>query len=350
MDWTKNGGVNVVTGATGIVGTQVVIQLLSAGQNVRALRRPASQTQRVEGAVRQALPDIPDALDRLRWVEGDMEDGASLEAALEGAQCVFHCAALVSFHPSDHGAMNRINAQGTAHLVNAMLHCGTPRLVHVSSVAALGRRAGQPTDEDTLFEDHPGVTGYARSKHRAEMEAWRAAAEGLPAGLIVVNPTIVLGPGDFSRSSGALFHQVARGLKWYPQGSNGYVASRDVAEVCVKLAFSEVRNERFVLCAEEWTYHDLMNAIADAMSCPRPIRPVRSWMPGVLWRAFWVVEKLTGRRSVATRESLANTGAHHAYDGTKILRTLAALGQPWAYTPIAETIEDTAKQYREDWG
>ena len=344
MDSTATEGVNLVTGATGIVGMQVVAQLLRDGQTVRALHRPSSDVARVtrfledEGLANEAAT-------RLTWVEGDVTDGDTLEAALDGVGCVIHCAALVSFHPADHAAMRRINAQGTANLVNAMLHVGTPRMVHVSSVAALGRKAGRPTDETTLFEEHPGVTGYARSKHRAEMEVWRGAAEGISGGVVVVNPTIVLGPGDFTRSSGALFHQVHRGLAWYPQGSNGYVASWDVAEVCVKLARSSVRDARFVLCAEQWTYRNLMNAIADALECPRPTRPVRSWMPGLLWRFFWVVERWTGRRSVATKESLANTGAHHTYDGTKVLRTLHELGHTWAYTPIDEAVRRTARNF-----
>ncbi len=164
----------LVTGATGIVGTPLVVKLLERGHHVRAMRRSSSQVDRVKKAVQFA---VPEAVSRLEWVTGDVTDPDSLEQALEGIECVFHCAALVSFHPKDHDAMHRINAGGTATLVNAMLHCRTPRLVHVSSVAALGRLAGQPTDESTLFEEQPGTTAYARSKHRGEMEAWRGAAD-----------------------------------------------------------------------------------------------------------------------------------------------------------------------------
>ncbi|MDA0940227.1 MAG: NAD-dependent epimerase/dehydratase family protein, partial [Bacteroidetes bacterium] len=223
---------DLVTGATGIVGMPLVVKLLAKGQTVRALHRPSSHRDRVEQAVRDS---VPDGLSRLQWVEGDVTDPDSLEAALEGVERVFHCAALVSFHKADHAAMRAINAEGTANLVNAMLDLGTPRLIHVSSVAALGRKAGQPTDESTLFEEQPGTSGYARSKHRAEMEAWRGAAEGLPGGLVVVNPTVILGPGDFRRSSAALFRHIDQGLAWYPSGSGGYVGSEDVAEVCVRL-------------------------------------------------------------------------------------------------------------------
>jgi len=338
---------NLVTGATGIVGMPIVVKLLQQGQTVRALHRPASQRQRVMDAVQKACPE---ALDRLTWCEGDVTDQASLEDALDGVGTVYHCAALVSFHPADAAAMARINADGTAHLVNAMLHCNTPRLVHVSSVAALGRKAGEPTTEDTLFEEQPGTTAYARSKHRAEMEAWRGAAEGLEGGLVVVNPTVVLGPGDFSRSSGALFRHIDHGLKWHPTGSNGFVASEDVAEVCVRLGMSDVRSRRFVLCGDQWPYQKVMDHIADALGKPRPSRPVHPWMRGLIWRVFAVAEWITGKRAVATRESIGNTGANHTYDGSRVVEVMGTLGPAWNYTPLEQAIRETAAAYRAQWG
>jgi len=334
---------DLVTGATGIVGMPVVVKLLSQGQNVRALHRPTSVRARVEAAVRTVNPE---SLSRLEWVEGDLTDQASLEDALEGVTRVFHCAALVSFHADDRDVLRRINAEGTANLVNAMLHCQTSRLIHVSSVAALGRKAGQPTDESTLFEEQPGTSAYARSKHRAEMEAFRGAVEGLPGGVVVVNPTVILGPGDYRRSSSALFRVLDRGLSWYPTGSGGYVGSDDVAEVCVRLADSDVRDARFVLCAEHRTHQEVMGLIADALGRPRPSRAVRGWMAGLVWRMVRVYELLTGRRSMISRESLASGKEHQRYDGTLILRTLAEMGQTWAYTPIPDVIASTAQAYR----
>jgi nucleoside-diphosphate-sugar epimerase len=334
---------DLVTGATGIVGTPLVVKLLSQGQTVRALHRPSSDRALVERAVRESDPE---GLSRLEWVEGDVCDQASLETALEGVTRVYHCAALVSFHTADRDALRKVNAEGTANLVNAMLHLGTPRLIHVSSVAALGRKAGQPTDESTFFEEQPGTSAYARSKHRAEMEAYRGAVEGLPEGLVVVNPTVILGAGDFKRSSSALFKVIDRGLSWYPIGSGGYVGAEDVAEVCVRLGESTVRDERFVLCAEHRTHQDVMGNIADALGKPRPKRPVHPWIAGLAWRLVWLYERLTGRRSMVTRESVASGTQHQLYDGTKIKGTLAALGMPWEYTPIDSVIASVAETYR----
>ena len=338
---------DLVTGATGIVGTPLVVKLLSQGQTVRALHRPSSDRDRVEQAVRESDPD---SLSRLEWVEGDVTDQTSLEDALEGVTRVFHCAALVSFHSADREALRHINAEGTANLVNAMLHCGTPRLVHVSSVAALGKKAGQPTDESTLFEEQPGTSAYARSKHRAEMEAFRGAVEGLSGGLVVVNPTVILGPGDFRRSSSALFRVLDRGLSWYPVGSGGYVGANDVAEVCVRLADSEARDARFVLCAEHRTHQDVMSTIATALGRPAPTRAVKPWIAGLAWRVVWVVERLTGRRSMISRESLTSGSEHQRYDGSRIVQVLKDLGQAWEYTPIDDVIQSTVQAYRRQRG
>ena len=334
---------DLVTGATGIVGMPLVVKLLAKGQTVRALHRPSSNRARVEAAVQQIDPSL---LTNLEWMEGDLTDQASLETALVGVSRVFHCAALVSFHRKDRDALRQINAEGTANLVNAMLHLQTPRLVHVSSVAALGRKAGQPTDESTLFEEHPGTSAYARSKHRAEMEAFRGAVEGLSAGLVVVNPTVILGPGDYRRSSAALFRAIDLGLSWYPKGSGGYVGSDDVAEVCLRLGDSDIRDERFVLCAEHRNHKDVMARISEALGRTKPSRPVHPWLAGVAWRLVWLVEQLTGRRSMISKESLASGMEHQRYDGSKIVRTLASTNQPWEYTPIDEVISSTAKAYR----
>ena len=221
-----------VTGATGLVGRYLVDELLRNGEQVRALCRPQSDRQAVYAFLAKAGTD--DA--RLEWVEGSLHDGLFLEEAMADCQRVFHCAAMVSFHPKDAETMMRINRDATGLVVNAMLHTGVEELVHVSSVAALGRKPGEPVHEDVPFEDSRDVSQYARSKFAAELEVWRGQEEGLR--VLVVNPVIVLGEGDLSRSSSMLFTLVHRGLSWYPTGTNGFVAARDVARACTCLLYT----------------------------------------------------------------------------------------------------------------
>ena len=324
-----------VTGATGLVGRYLVDELLCAGEEVRALCRPESDRD----AVHMFLEKHGTDADALEWVEGSLHDGLFLEEAMAGCQRVYHCAAMVSFHPKDAAAMMRINRDATGVLVNAMLHSGVEELVHVSSVAALGRKPGEPVHEDVPFEDGRDVSQYARSKFAAELEAWRGQEEGLR--VLAVNPVIVLGEGDFGRSSSRLFTLVHRGLVWYPTGSNGFVAARDVARACTLLAANGCWGERFVLCSENALYRQLMTWMAEAMGVAPPHRPLKSWMMGTAWRLSAFYELLTGRRAPISRESVENTNKDHHYATQKLERTLQEKGVAWTYASVQSTIEAT---------
>lgn len=235
--------------------------------------------------------------------------------------------------------MMHINRDATGILVNAMLHCGVEELVHISSVAALGRKPGEPVHEDVPFEDGRDVSQYARSKFAAELEAWRGQEEGLR--VLAVNPVIVLGQGDFGRSSSMLFTLVHRGLNWYPTGANGFVAARDVARACTLLANNGCWGERFVLCSENTSYRQLMSWMAEAMGVAAPQRPLQSWMLGTAWRLSALYEQLTGRRAPISKESVENTNKDHRYATQKLERTLKEKGVEWAYEPVKATIDAT---------
>jgi nucleoside-diphosphate-sugar epimerase len=333
-----------VTGATGLVGRYLVDELLRSGEQVRALCRPRSDRNAVHAFLAKA--GTIDA--NLEWVEGSMHDGMFLEESLVGCQRVYHCAALVSFHPKDAEVMLRINRDATGLLVNAMLHAGVEELVHVSSVAALGRKPGEPVHEDVPFEDGRDVSHYARSKFAAELEVWRGQEEGLK--VLTVNPVIVLGQGDFSRSSSMLFTLVHRGLNWYPMGTNGFVAARDVARACSLLAHYGCWGERYVLCSENASYRQLMTWMAEALGVPAPRRPLKSWMMGTAWRLSALWEALTGRRAPISKESVENTNKDHRYATDKLERTLKAKGMDWVYEPIQTTIEATVPAVLEALG
>ena len=319
----------------------LVVKLLAKGQTVRALHRPSSHRQRVLDAVQEACPE---ALDRLTWCEGDVTDQASLDDALDGVDTVYHCAALVSFHPADAAAMARINADGTAQLVNAMLHRNTPRLVHVSSVAALGRKAGEPTTEDTLFEEQPGTTAYARSKQRAEMEAWRGMAEGLE--VIVVNPTIILGDARYGESSGMVFRRAAEGRRHYPAGGGGFVGVIDLLAVCAALDVGAdggqqgILGERFIVSAEDVSHRDIMTWVAESIGVRPPSAPLQGWMLALAWRAATAAAWITRKPPILTRDLARNTQVQHQYDTGKLSRALP----DFRFTPIREVIREATRQ------
>jgi len=328
-----------ITGATGIVGRELVSQLISAGHTVKALYRNNSDVTSVENLITSRSL----SLDRLIWVEGELNDSQSLESSLKGCTRVFHVAALVSFHPLDEASLLKTNVEGTKNIVNAMLHKDVKTLVYVSSVAALGRQENKIVDEETPFEDGVGETAYSRSKYLAELEVWRGQEEGLS--VAVVNPSIIIGAGDFTRSSAELFPQIHAGLSFYPTGSSGYVSSSDVAKACVLLADNNVRGERVLLNSENRSYKSLMCEIAIALNVKPPFRAVKPWMSSFAWRAFWLIEKLTGKRALATKSSLKMSRSMIVYDGSKIERVLALEGVKWEYEPVNKAISRTAESY-----
>src|SRR5690606_4402136 len=175
----------LVTGATGFLGATLVRRLVAEGAPVRILRRSSS-----------ALDLLGDAAGAVAHFEGDVTDWASVRAAVEGARQVYHAAAFVGFGGrKDREALMAVNVGGTANVVDAAREAGVERLVHVSSIAALGRTPppGGILDETAEWRPSKANTAYAVSKHLAEREAQRAVAEGLDA--VTVNPALIFGPG-----------------------------------------------------------------------------------------------------------------------------------------------------------
>lgn len=330
---------DLVTGATGIVGRELLAQLLESGCEVRALRRENSDVKGVEEFIKaQGV-----ATSSLSWVYGDTRDIHEMLDAVNGCERVYHVAALVSFTPSDNERMMDINRGGTANVVNAMLDAGVKDLVYVSSVAAIGFTDERAIDEEVAFEEGPLVTSYSRSKYLSELEVWRGSEEGLD--VVVVNPSITIGSGDFSRSSGELFSQIHRGTPFYPAGTNGFVSAKDVARACIVLAEEKIRGEKFLLNAENRTYKEAMEVIAASLGVKPPSRVVKDWMVGLVWRAFYVIEKVTGQKALATKESLKMSQLEAKYDGSKISRHLSEKGKTWEYESLERAVDRTSEIY-----
>jgi nucleoside-diphosphate-sugar epimerase len=177
----------LITGGTGFLGAYIIQELVEKGYTVRALRRTDKQPFFIPSHI----------FNKVEWVTGDILDVMSLSDAMEGMDTVIHAAAKVSFLPKEKAELYKINIEGTANVVNMALEKNIRRFVHISSVAAIGRTA----KEEVVTEEKKWVqsrmnTYYAISKHYAEMEVWRGMGEGLD--VIVVNPTTILGYGDWN--------------------------------------------------------------------------------------------------------------------------------------------------------
>jgi nucleoside-diphosphate-sugar epimerase len=317
----------LVTGGTGLLGGYLLQALGRRGLRARALHR--------------SRPDAdPQAPTPVEWVPGDILDIGSLDDAMQGITEVYHCAAMVSFHPRRRTLMHRVNVEGTANVVNAALRHGVRKLVHVSSVSALGRkRDGQLVREDVKWDDEANLSAYGHTKHLAELEVHRGIAEGLQA--VMVNPSIILGVGDWHRGSAALFRNAWREFPWYTEGSTGLVDAADVAEAMIRLMDSTAHAERFILSAENWPYRRVFTEMALAMGKRPPHRKASRWMAGIVWRWETLKGLLSPFDPLLTRETAETARMHVAYDNARILARLPG----FAFRPLTEVIRDYAREY-----
>ena len=294
---------------------------------------------------------LTDVAGRIQWHEGDVTDIPSLEAVIQPGMEVIHAAALVSFLPKERALMEKINVEGTANVVNVCLKAGVRKVGYVSSVAALGRpvakeavpeKVAGPTqpalvriDETQKWENSPGNSAYAKTKYRAELEVWRGVAEGLNA--VMVCPSIVLGTGDWSRSSLQLIRYVADEKPFYPVGLINYVDVLDVADALYQLMQAGVSGERFILNGGTIPYRTLLEQIAAALGK----RPPSVRVPPALARVLWPVEAvrawLTGKAPLITRETVQSASSAYGYAGDKIRQVLG-----FQYRPLSETLRRVA--------
>jgi len=319
----------LITGATGLVGSHLLRYLYQAGfTQLRALRRPDSDLS--------LLGSLPQHID---WYVGDVLDFRVLEEAMDGVQVVFHCAGLVSFQPRDHDDLFRTNVEGTANAVNAALYQDVEQFIYVSSIAALGRsREGQIIRESTRWERTPFNTRYGISKFQAEQEVWRAHAEGLP--VAILNPSIILGGGNWNKGPARFFQLIAKGFHFYPSGNSGFVDVRDVVQLLVLLMQKKINGRRFIANAGHYSYHDFFQKIAAYLGTAPPSIPVRTWMAELAWRFSAMRATLTGNRSFLTRETARQSQRTFFYDNTRSREELN-----FTYRNLEKTVRETAELY-----
>ncbi|MEL7585151.1 MAG: NAD-dependent epimerase/dehydratase family protein [Prolixibacteraceae bacterium] len=335
-----------VTGGTGLVGSHVLFNLLESGRQVRALRRPTSSLKMVSKIFSYYSQDPEVLLSRIDWVEGDILDYASLENLLTGVTEIYHCAAMVSFHPDDHDSMLNNNVKGTANLINAAIDHRVKKLCHVSSIAALGKtQDGTDIDEDTYWTPSRQKSAYSLSKFFSEMEVWRGIEEGLDA--VIVNPSIILGPGNWDIGSPKLFQAIWKGLTYYTKGETGFVDVRDVAAAMILLTadsnFPRTKNQRFILNAGNMSYQNFFNKIADALQKPRPKTFASDLILQAAWRAARLASFFSGKRPAITKDAVSGTNRINHYNGTKICKTAG-----FSYRSLDVTIRDIAKMFLKD--
>jgi dihydroflavonol-4-reductase len=299
-----------ITGATGLVGSFVTEELLANGHDVTAIKRTNTN-----------LFVSQESTSQITWFDADILDPLGLEKAMQGADAIIHAAAMVSFNRRDREQMMKINIEGTANVVNLALKLNIKRFIHVSSIASFGKdKLTELVTEDSNWKESSSNTAYAESKYLSELEVWRGHTEGLS--VAIINPSVILGPQDWDKSSTRLFKYVWNQNRFYTQGFINYVDVRDVTEVCLKLLLSDINGRRYILSAGQVSYKEFFEAIAHAMQR----RPPHILITGVWMKVLATLESvrstLMGSEPLITKETARMADKKYNYSSERAQQEL----------------------------
>ena len=330
-----------VTGGTGLIGAHLLYDLVKKNERVRALHRKESSLSEVKKIFSYYTEKSDELFSKIEWTEGDLLDVNSLFDAMEGITHVYHCAAMVSMNPGDAEKMIHNNLRGTTNMVNAAIEKKIQKFCHVSSVAALGIEFGKEINEETHWNGKTNFSAYAVSKYLSENEVWRASQEGL--NTIVVNPTVVVGPGNWRRSSGDIFLGANRGLRWYTGGGIGYVDARDVSKTMQLLMESTIKNEKFIITSENLPHRKFMDMIYIHIGKKLPDKKAGRVILEAAWRLDKLRSSFTGTRHILTKEIARYSRMNLSYSNAKIKQSV-----PFDFIPVSESVKHTAHHFLSD--
>jgi len=330
----------LVTGGTGLVGSHLLYELAGKNEKLRAIFRPSSDIGQVRNVFSYYADKAEaDALFKsIEWVIADINDIPSLTLAFQDITKVYHCAALVSFDPSDEKKLRKINIEGTANIVNLCIANKIAKLCYVSSIAAIGSNQNNSKhDETSKWNPEENHNDYAISKYGAEIEVWRGTQEGVDT--VIVNPGVVIGPGFWDSGSGKLFTKIDKGVNYHFPKVTGFVGVKDVIKSMVELMNSSVKNEQFIVISENLSFESVLKDTANYMDKPEPSKQLKKWMIAMGWIFQKIGSWFGGKRQI-TRDSINGLHEKTYFDNTKIKQSLK-----FEFTPVTKTLQQTADIY-----
>lgn len=331
-----------VTGSTGLLGSHLLLELTKRERKVRALKRPGSSSEPVKEvfAYYEGENIVNELFESIEWVEGTLPGMDEISPFLEDVDEIYHCAAIVSFDRKDRNRMMNVNVNGTEALLHPAMENRVKKFCFVSSVAAIGPMKGnQPADETSFWKKKKNASGYSISKFKSEMEVWRAAAEGL--NTVIVNPSVILGPGNWHRGSGRMITTVDKGMLFYTSGVTGFVDVRDVVSLMMELMDRNIFGERFILNSENLSFKEVFRMIAENLGKKPPYLKAGSLLTAAGWRLDYLRSRLSGRPNLITKETVKAAMNQKYYSNKKITETLN-----FNFIPVAKSIEDICQVYK----
>jgi dihydroflavonol-4-reductase len=330
-----------VSGATGLVGSHLLFNLLQKGEKVRALYRNKKSIQKLKKLANYYQLNFNLDTD-VEWIQGDITDMPLLEESVKNCKTIYNCAGFVSFIKKDFAQLMKINVEGTANLVNAALNAGCSTFCHVSSTSAIGfnKYTNEIIDETIPWEKSGSYSSnYSLSKYLAEREVWRGGEEGL--NICIVNPAIIIGPGNWGQSSTNLIHSIAKGMKYYTSGVNGFVDVRDVCNAMLTLVEKKIYAQRYLIVSESMSYKELFTLISKDLGKKAPSISVSPTLAKLACLIENLKAALTAKPPLITKETIASSFALRLYSNQKIKEAIG-----FEFTPIHQAITNACQAYK----
>ncbi|APQ17007.1 NAD-dependent epimerase/dehydratase family protein [Maribacter hydrothermalis] len=331
----------LVTGGTGLVGSHLLLQLTQNNISVRALYRSAEKLEIVKKIFGYYTNDVTSLFNKIDWILGDILDIPSLETAFENISQVYHCAAFISFDPSDFKTLERINREGTANIVNLCIATAVKKLCHVSTIGTIGRTTTSEVSTEETEWSRQHTNPYAITKYLAEMEVWRGAQEQLQ--IVIVNPGVILGPGFWESGSGTFFKTASKGYSYYPPGGSGFIAVGDVIKIMIELMNTDIKSERFILVADNLTYKEILSEISIALGKKSPYLPLKIWQLHIGKLADHIRKMITGKTRTITNSTIHGLKHPTTFDNAKVKNALK-----FKFKSIEDEVNFSAKIFIEE--
>jgi len=335
----------LVTGGTGLVGSHLLFDLAKKGKKIRALKRKTSNIRRVSKIFSYYSPDSDKLFSNIEWIEGDILDTDSLSVAMKGVKEVYHCAGLVSFLPNKKDIMQKINVQGTKNIINTSLKEGIDKLCYVSSTSiAYSNNNIDKYDENFKWNPSAEHSNYSISKYKAEIEVREGIKKGL--NCIIINPSIIIGPGDWTKGSSMLFTKVWKGYSFYTSGTAGFVDVKDVSSAMIKLMQnndSSIFNKRFIISSENCSYKNIIYWIADSLNKKNPNIYVNNLTLKLAGKFDIIKCKLLNQEPLITKEIIMMSDKKYYYSNEKIKNTINI-----NFIPVKDSIKQTGSLFLKD--
>lgn len=275
---------------------------------------------------------------QIEWFKADINNIPQLEDAFTQITQVYHCAGLVSFDIRDRKKLRKINIEGTANMVNISLAKGVEKFCHLSSVAALGEeQPGKKITEKSERAKNKTYNYYEISKFGAEMEVWRASQEGLK--VVIVNPAIIIGSGNWHSGSGRLFSQVDRGFPFRIPKESGFISVQDVVQAMIQLMDSPVVNRGYILVSEVQSFAAITDQIARVLQKKAPRYRLTKWMIFMLWLGHSIRYIFGGKKEISFH-NIPSFFKSVSFDNSKIQKEIG-----FRFTPVSEAIQRTGEEF-----